>query len=87
MTGTAEGALIRRSSVPVLPYLIEVAGDRAALRFLEYFTVKVRNQNTRAAYVRAAADLLNWCEGQGLANWGACSRCMWPRIWGPIAMQ
>jgi|HubBroStandDraft_1064217.scaffolds.fasta_scaffold524378_1 integrase/recombinase XerD len=39
-------------------------GDRATLRFLEYFTVNVRNKNTRVAYARAAADLLNWRGGQ-----------------------
>ncbi len=48
-----------------LPALIAGAGDRAALRFVEYFTVNIRNRNTRAAYARAASDLLGWCEGQG----------------------
>ena len=44
---------------PVLPALIAGAGDRVALRFLEYFTVNIRNENTRAAYARAASDFLN----------------------------
>jgi site-specific recombinase XerD len=54
------------------PYgaLIAGAGDRAALRFLEYFTVNIRNKNTRAAYARAAADFLGWCEGQGIGELG-----------------
>jgi hypothetical protein len=30
-----------------VPALIAGAGDRAALRFLEYFTVNIRNRNTR----------------------------------------
>ena len=51
---------------PPLPALIAGAGDRAALRFLEFFTVNIRNRNTRAAYGRAAADFLRWCEGQGI---------------------
>jgi len=34
--------------------LIAGAGDRAAWRFLEFFTVNIRNKNTRAAYGRAA---------------------------------
>ncbi len=55
---------------PALPALIAGAGDRAALRFLEYFTVNIRNKNTRAAYARAAADFLNWCEGQGICELG-----------------
>ena len=55
---------------PLLPALIAGAGSRAALRFLEYFTVHIRNKNTRAAYGRAAADFLNWCEGQGIGELG-----------------
>ncbi len=50
----------------VLPALIAGAGDRAALRFLEYFTVNLRNKNTRAAYGRASADFLHRSEGQGI---------------------
>ena len=34
----------------VLPALITGAGKRAALRFLEFFTVNIRNKNTRKAY-------------------------------------
>jgi hypothetical protein len=52
----------------VLPALIAGNGDRAALRFLEYFTVDIRNRSTRAAYARAAADFLRWCEGQGIGE-------------------
>ena len=33
-----------------LAVLIAGAGDRAALRFVEFFTVTIRNRNTRAAY-------------------------------------
>jgi hypothetical protein len=51
----------------VLPALIASAGDRAVLRFVEYFTANIRNCNTRAAYGRAAADFLRWCEGPGRA--------------------
>jgi len=60
----------------VLPALIAVAGDRAALRFLEFFTVNIRNRNTRAANARAAGAFLRWCEGQGVTF----SRCRWPCI-------
>ena len=41
------------------------------LRFLEYFTVNIRNKNTRAAYARAAAAFLRWCEGQGIGELGS----------------
>ncbi len=37
---------------PVLPALIAGAGDQAVLRFLEHFTVNIRNKNTRAAYAQ-----------------------------------
>ena len=63
-------ALTRNMADHVLPALIAAAGDRAAIRFFEYFTVNIRNKNTRAAYGRAAADFLNWCEGQGIAKLG-----------------
>jgi hypothetical protein len=35
---------------PAVPALIAAAGDRAAWRFIEFFTVNIRNANTRAAY-------------------------------------
>ncbi len=57
-------------SFPGLPALIAGAGDQAAVRFLEYFTVNIRNKNTRAAYARAAAGFLNWCEGQKIDELG-----------------
>jgi site-specific recombinase XerD len=53
-----------------LPALIAGAGKPAALRFLEFFTVNIRNRNTRAAYARAAGDFLRWCEGQGIGELG-----------------
>jgi integrase/recombinase XerD len=63
-------ALRRNTAGPSLPALIAGAGDRAALRFIEFFTVTIRNKNTRAAYARAAADFLRWCEGQGIGALG-----------------
>ena len=55
---------------PELPALIAGAGERAALRFLEFFAVNIRNRNTRAAYGRAAGAFLRWCEGQGIGELG-----------------
>ena len=60
----------RNTAWAVLPALIARAGDRAALRFLEFFTVNIRNKNTRAAYGRAAGAFLRWCEGQGIGELG-----------------
>jgi hypothetical protein len=63
-------AVIPKLAGPSLPALIADAGERAALRFIEKFTVNIRNKNTRAAYARAAADFLNWCERQGINELG-----------------
>jgi hypothetical protein len=57
----------------MLPALIAGAGHRAARRFLEYFTVNIRNKNTRAAYGRAAAACTG-AKGRELTSWGAFSR-------------
>jgi site-specific recombinase XerD len=57
-------------SETILPALIAEAGERAVWRFLEFFTVNIRNRNTRAAYARAAAAFLRWCEGQGIGALG-----------------
>jgi site-specific recombinase XerD len=58
--------VIRDSPAPIIPALVAGAGERAALRFLEFFTVNIRNKNTRKAYGRASAAFLHWCEGQGI---------------------
>jgi len=47
-----------------LPFLITHAGEKAVWRFLEFFTVNIRNRNTRAAYGQAAGAFLRWCEGR-----------------------
>jgi len=41
-----------------LPALLAVAGDRASLRFLEFFAANIRNPHTRRAYGRAVAESL-----------------------------
>ncbi len=51
-----------------VPALIATAGERAAWRFLEFFTVNIRNKNTRAAYGQAAGAFLRWCEDRGIAR-------------------
>ncbi len=45
-----------------LPAVIQNAGPKAGLRFLEFFAAEIRNQNTRRAYYRAACDFFRWCE-------------------------
>ena len=47
-----------------MPALIAAAGERASLRFLEFFAANIRNPHTRRAYGRAVADFLAWCDDQ-----------------------
>ena len=44
-----------------LPELIAAAGERASMRFLEFFAANIRNPHTRRAYYRAAEEFLAWC--------------------------
>jgi hypothetical protein len=46
-----------------LPALVAVAGERASMRFLEFFAANIRNPHTRRAYYRAAEEFLVWCAG------------------------
>jgi hypothetical protein len=56
------------SSAIILPALITGAGERAAWRFLEFFTANIRNKHTRAAYTQAAGAFLRWCERRGITR-------------------
>ena len=51
-----------------LPALVMAAGDRAGIRFLEFFASTIRNPHTRRAYGRAVADFLAWCADHGVAS-------------------
>ena len=51
-----------------LPALVTSAGDRAEIRFLEFFASAIRNPHTRRAYARAAGDFLAWCAGAGVSS-------------------
>lgn len=50
--------------MPVVPVLVAASGTDAAMRFLDFFATQIENDNTRAAYVRAAREFLAWCDGQ-----------------------
>ena len=61
-----------------LSAIIAGAGKGAKTRFLEFFTVNIRNPNTRAAYHRAAVEFLDWCEARKIGGLdqvqaGSCS--------------
>jgi integrase/recombinase XerD len=51
-----------------VPAIIGSLGERATWRFLEFFTVNIRNKNTRAAYSQAAGAFLHWCEDRGITR-------------------
>lgn len=51
-----------------VPVLVTAAGDRAGVRFFEFFASAIRNPHTRRAYARAAGDFLVWCAGAGVAS-------------------
>jgi site-specific recombinase XerD len=54
-----------------MPVLVSQAGDRAGMRFLEFFTANIRNPNTRRAYARAADEFLTWCAVVGVSSLSA----------------
>lgn len=53
---------------PALPALITAAGERALLRFLEFFAANIRNPHTRRAYDQAVADFFAWCNDVGVKS-------------------
>src|SRR5258705_8740533 len=60
-----------RSPAPARPDLVAAAGERAGMRFLEFFAANIRNPHTRRAYARAADEFLAWCAAAGVPSIGA----------------
>lgn len=58
------------TGMPV-PAMIAAAGERASLRFIDFFTANIRNSNTRAAYGVSVRGFFTWLETRGLAELGA----------------
>lgn len=54
-----------------LPALLARLGESGLRRFLEFFTVNIRNRNTREAYGRSAGAFLRWCEDRGIQDLAA----------------
>jgi site-specific recombinase XerD len=52
---------------PLSP-IVASGGESAARRFLEFFTVTIRNAHTRRAYYRAASSFLDFCEEHGVSE-------------------
>jgi hypothetical protein len=59
-----EIALVSVDSFPA-PAIIARAGPTTRKKFFEFFTVPIRNSNTRAAYYRAIQQFLAWAERAG----------------------
>ena len=60
--------LARITAAPNLPAIVASADDRVRLRFVEFFTVTIRNPNTRRAYGRGVGEFLGWCEQRGVLS-------------------
>jgi len=50
------------------PALVKAAGERAGVRFLEFFAAAIRNPNTRRAYAHAVGEFLAWCAQAGVSS-------------------
>ena len=59
-------ALAPSAEIGLVPALIADAGEQAGWRYVEFFTVNIRNPNTRRAYARACARFFAWCDDRGL---------------------
>ena len=54
-----------------LPTLVAIAGERASIRFLEFFAANIRNPHTRRAYARTADEFLAWSAAADVPSIGA----------------
>lgn len=50
-----------RIGLAVVPVLFAEAGEKAAERFIEFFTANIRNKHTRNAYAQAVRRFSDWC--------------------------
>jgi integrase/recombinase XerC len=57
-----------RLAISVVPPLVTASGERAQLRFLEFFTANIRNPHTRRAYAQATWEFLRLCEMAGVLS-------------------
>jgi site-specific recombinase XerD len=47
-----------------VPALFLDTGEKGWFRYTEFFTARIRNANTRAAYLRAARQFSDWCQAR-----------------------
>src|SRR5271169_3879218 len=55
----------------LVPAMVAAAGERAALRFIDFFTANIRNPNTRAAYAVAVRSFFAWLDARDIREFGA----------------
>jgi site-specific recombinase XerD len=51
-----------------LPTLVAASGNRAATRFIDFFTANIRNPNTRKAYAKALDGFLSFSQKAGVTS-------------------
>src|ERR1700756_2415924 len=65
----SEAALtVAKSESFQVPALIADIGPEATKRYFEFFTVPIRNKNTRIAYYHAIGQFLDWCGQAGFQS-------------------
>src|SRR5258708_10307199 len=57
-----------------VPAIVAEVGPEATKKFLEFFTVPIRNKNTRLAYYHAVGQFLAWCGRAAFRAWKISSR-------------
>lgn len=57
---------LARAGMAELPAVVVACGDAGMRRFIEFFTVTIRNKNTRLAYAQAIKQFFDWCERSGV---------------------
>lgn len=60
----ANQAIVELASSLNVPALIADAGDRATVKFVEFFTARIRNPGTRAVYAHCVRQFCYWCESK-----------------------
>lgn len=63
--GPGAMSFVIASDAEILPVAIAKSAERVRMRFLEFFTAQIRNQNTRRSYHKAASEFLSWCDTRG----------------------
>src|ERR1700730_14689662 len=67
----AEAVLtVARSKPFQVPAIVAEVGPDASKRFFEFFTVPIRNKNTRVAYYHAISQFLEWSQRAGFRHLG-----------------